>query len=134
MPSNIIKLAASSALALSLLAAPALAQEFSEWDGDGDGAISKEEFNTGFGENEAFSNWDANGDGALDETELGTGFGDREAGEFSEWDQNADGLANDEEFNAGVYGNYDTDESGAIEEPEFGDVGDDMGDGGLFDV
>jgi hypothetical protein len=134
MPGNIMKLAASSTLALSLLAAPALAQEFGEWDGDGDGAISGEEFNTGFGENGAFGSWDANGDGGLDETELGTGFGDREVGEFSDWDGNADGRVNNEEFNAGVYNNYDADDSGAIEEPEFGDVGDDMGDGGLFDI
>ncbi len=134
MPSNIMKIAASSALALSLLAVPAVAQEFSEWDSDGDGAISEEEFNTGFGENEAFNTWDANDDGGLDETEFGTGFGDREVGEFSEWDESGDGLVDNEEFNAGVYGNYDADDSGVIEEPEFGDMGDDIGDGGLFDI
>jgi|GEM_PF-6329523 len=39
-----------------------------------------------------------------------------------------------DEFNIGVYNSYDTDDSGVIEEPEFGDIGDDMGDGGFWDV
>lgn len=33
-----------------------------------------------------------------------------------------------------AYDGYDADDSGAIEEPDLGDVGDDIGDGGLFDV
>jgi hypothetical protein len=33
-----------------------------------------------------------------------------------------------------VFGSYDEDDSGSLEEPELGDVGDDMGDGGLWDV
>lgn len=101
------RLVGASALAL-LLATPVLAQEegAEAWDTDGDGALSEEEFNTGFGEAGVYGSWDADGDGALTE----------------------------EEFNAGAFGGYDDDESGVIEEPELGDVGDDIGDGGLFDV
>ena len=106
MPYNLKKLTLASAAAALLTASPLVAQEISEWDEDGDGAVSEEEFGTGFGE----------------------------VGTYNEWDEDGDGALSEEEFNAGVYGGYDADDSGAIEEPEFGDVGDDMGDGGLFDV
>lgn len=102
----------ASAFALSLAAAPALAQDaevnegVASWDADGDSAISQEEFDTGFGEAGVYDDWDADDDGALSE----------------------------EEFNIGLYESYDADDSGVIEEPEFGDVGDDIGDEGLFDV
>lgn len=103
---DLIKALGATAVALSLLATPALADFHEEWDGDGDGALSEEEFGTGFGETGVYDGWDSDGDGALSE----------------------------DEFNAGVYGGYDADDSGVIEEPELGDVGDDIGDGGLFDV
>lgn len=101
-----IRLAGASALAALLLATPALADWHTEWDGDGDGALSEEEFNTGFDE----------------------------GGAYDEWDADDDGMLTEDEFNSGVFGGYDDDESGVIEEPELGDAGDDMGDGGLFDV
>jgi hypothetical protein len=100
------KLATISAVALTLTAAPAFAQEIGDWDADADGMLSEEEFGVGFGEDGVYGGWDEDGDGALSE----------------------------DEFNAGVFGGYDEDESGIIEEPEFGDVGDDIGDGGLFDI
>jgi hypothetical protein len=58
------------------------------------------------------------------------------AQDMGEWDADADGdgLLTEDEFNAGVYNGYDADDSGGIEEPEFGDGGDDIGDGGLFDI
>ena len=95
------------ALALGLAAAPAMAQEdLSTWDTDEDGILSEEEFGTGFGENEAFDTWDADGDGLLSE----------------------------DEFKSGVFGSYDEGDSGAIEERKLGDIGDDVGDGGFWDV
>ena len=102
-----LKKLAASALALSLLAAPAMAQEwYGEWDGNEDGALDQEEFTTGFGEAGVYESWDGDGDGALSE----------------------------DEFNQGVFGGYDADDSGTLEEPELQDAGDDMGDGGLFDI
>lgn len=109
MTDLIQKLAAATAVTLALGASPALAQDgdwWSDWDADGDGAIAEEEWNEGFGENEAFSTWDEDEDGALSE----------------------------DEFNAGVFDNYDEDDSGVLEEPELGDAGDDLGDGGFWDV
>jgi hypothetical protein len=135
MPSNLLKLATTSAFALSLLAAPVMAQEmFGDWDANADAGIDQEEFNTGFGEAGAFGAWDANDDEGIDQSEFEAGYGDREVGEFSEWDTDADSMLNEDEFNTGVFGSYDADASGVIEEPEFGDVGDDMGDEGLFDI
>lgn len=103
---DLIKTLGAGALAAALLATPALADFHEEWDGDGDGALSEEEFGTGFGEMGTYDGWDGDGDGALSE----------------------------DEFNTGVYGGYDADDSGVIEEPELGDMGDDIGDGGLFDI
>lgn len=106
MAYDLKKLTLASVAAALLTASPVLAQEMTEWDGDGDGAVSEEEFGTGFGEVGTYDGWDADGDGMLSE----------------------------DEFNSGVFGGYDSDDSGVIEEPEFGDVGDDIGDGGLFDI
>lgn len=94
-------------LALGLAAAPAVAQE--DW-----GA------------------WDANEDGILDNGQFGAGFGENEV--FETWDADGDGLLSEDEFSEGVFGSYDHDDSGAMEEPESGDLGDDMGDGGFWDV
>ena len=103
---DLTKYLGAGALAALLLATPALADWHEEWDSDGDGALSEEEFNTGL-------------DGV---------------GTYDEWDADDDGMLSEEEFDAGVFGGYDDDDSGVIEEPELDDAGDDMGDGGLFDV
>lgn len=132
----------SGVFALSLIAAPAFAQEFGEWDANADAGINEEEFRTGFG-TDLFNKWDMDDDNALSEEEFNTGIGNRTAdfqtrfGEnngFSTWDADANGSLSENEFYGGVYAGYDDDDDNVIEEPEFGDVGDDIGDGGLFDV
>lgn len=106
------KTAAVGATIALLGAGPALAQEnMSDWDGDGDGVVNEEEFNQGWG----------------------TIWGDNDSA-FDTWDENDDGMLSEDEYNAGVFDSYDDDGSGVIEEPEFGDVGDDIGDGGFWDV
>jgi hypothetical protein len=100
------KLTVTSIAAALLSAAPVLAQDMGEWDADGDGVVNQEEFNTAWSDVGTYSEWDADGAGSLTE----------------------------DEFNAGIDGGYDADNSGGIEAPEFGDVGDDIGDGGLFDI
>lgn len=130
-------------LALSL-AAPAMAQTAAtDWDTDADGALSNEEFNTGFGGEATFSRLDSDGDGMVSQEEYTTasegmsdmwGERDYEMGTFSDADANADGMLDESEYNDSWFNTYDADDSGAIEEPELGDVGDDIGDGGLFDV
>ena len=53
---------------------------------------------------------------------------------LGEWDTDGDGANSEDEFTTGVYGEYDEDESGVIEQPELTGVGDDMGDEGFWDV
>lgn len=135
--------ASAAALVLAVAAGPALAQEaFSDWDADSSGAIDQNEWNTRWSEAGVYDSWDANDDDALSEEEWTAGIGDNEEafderfGEtaYDDWDLDDDGALTGDEFSEGVFAGYDADGSGAIEEPEFGDVGDDMGDEGLFDV
>ena len=91
---DFLKLASVSTFALSLMAAPAMAQEdngFGDWDADASGAVDEQEWGEGFGENDEFGTWDENDDQALDE----------------------------EEYESGVYSTYDEDESGDLSESEF---------------
>ena len=107
MTKFLTKITGVAALLTSLAAVPALAQDsMSDWDSNGDGSISQDEFNTG---------WD-------------------EAGIYDSWDEDGDGTLSNDEFETGIYDSYDADDSGAIEEPEFGDLNDDMGDDGFWDV
>lgn len=131
-----------SAVALSLFAAPAVAAELGEWDQDADSTLNEEEFRAGFEENGVFGDWDTDDDNMLSEGEFNTGVGENtEAfnerfGEdaFSEWDEDGDEMVSEDEFYGGVYAGYDRDDDNVIEEPEFSDLGDDMGDGGFWDV
>lgn len=107
MKKRVSKLLCATALSVSVFAAPAMAQEaWSDWDADSDSILSEDEFGTGFG---------------------GTGV-------YDTWDADDDGLLSEDEFTAGIYDSYDDDDSGVIEEPELDDLGDDMGDGGFWDV
>ena len=131
-----------SAMALSLVAAPAIAQELSEWDQNADSSLDQQEFQTGFDESGAFGGWDANDDDMLSQDEFDAGIGENNEefqtrfgnDAFSEWDANEDDSLSNDEFNEGVYSSYDEDESGTIEESEFSNLGDDMGDNGFWDV
>ena len=87
------KLASMSAILAAPTAAPVMAQE-------------------------AGAGWDADGDGALGESELAEGFAERD--NFDSWDQDSDGLLSDNEFSEGVYGTYDADVSGGLEDAEYG--------------
>ncbi|MBN1240647.1 MAG: hypothetical protein JXB36_19245 [Gammaproteobacteria bacterium] len=80
---------------------------------------------------DAWEEWDADGDG-IGVDEWNEGFGER--GVFDDWDADRDGLLSEDEFNEGVFDSYDQNDNETIEESELGDVGDDMGDGGFWDV
>ncbi len=143
-----LKPAIATSFALALLTAPALSQsaqgveQWNEWNANADVGIDENEFGTGFGSSGVWDTWDANDDDMIDENEWTAGIGDNEAdfnerfGEtaWDDWDVNDDAMLDRDEFNTGVYGAYDADDSGFIEEPEFGDLGDDIGDEGIFDV
>ncbi|MFC4171216.1 hypothetical protein ACFOYU_03945 [Microvirga sp. GCM10011540] len=130
------------AFGLMLIAAPANAAEFGEWDANADARLTNEEFRTNFEQAGIFNDWDQNNDLGLSEREFEAGIGDDATafntrfGEdaFNEWDVNNDNLLSNNELYDGVYASYDSNGDKVIQEPEFGDIGDDMGDGGLWDV
>ncbi len=111
--------ASVGAILAALAAAPAVAQDMSEWDTNGDGVIDQEEFNTGHRASDAYTTWDGDASGAISEEEFDTGvtsafdmdasgdlneeeqsardesrWGDRS---FSDWDEDASGDLNDQE-------------------------------------
>lgn len=131
---DIKKLTAASALAVALIAGPALAQGMMDWDTDADGMFSEDEFNTGFSSTGNFGAWDPDTDGTLDEAEFSAGYGDTDVGAFSDWDSSGDGLIDETEYNAGNFRRYDADQSGFLEESESGLANDDFGDDGLFNM
>ncbi|CCF22205.1 Putative exported calcium-binding EF-hand domain protein (plasmid) [Pseudorhizobium banfieldiae] len=141
MKTTIARLTAST-FALSLLAAPVMAANYSDWDTDGTDGISETEFRAGFEKNEAFDRWDTDSNGSLSEAEFKEGIGDKEQafsdrygdGWFDDWDANADAGIDENEYYDGLYSSYDENNNDVIEEPEYGDLGDDMGDDGWFDV
>lgn len=103
---DLTKLLGAAALAAALGATPALAREsISEWDEDGDGVLTEEEFEQGWGETEVFGDWDTDGDGILTEGE----------------------------YRAGVFNTYDADGDGELDEEELGHLEDDLGEDGFWD-
>lgn len=76
--------------------------------------------------------WDIDGDGVILRNEFLDGF--RDWGTFGEFDVDADGGITEGEFADAVFARYDDNLDGIIEEPELTDIGDDMGDGGFWDV
>jgi hypothetical protein len=139
---NTVSRIAACAFSLALAAAPVSAAEFGEWDANADAGLTSDEFRTGFDRTGVFNAFDGDDNLSLTESELETGIGtNAEAfntrfgdGAFDAWDANDDDLLSNDEFNEGVYASYDFDRDNLIEEPEFGDMGDDMGDGGLWDL
>ncbi|ASY65289.1 hypothetical protein SJ05684_b43070 (plasmid) [Sinorhizobium sojae CCBAU 05684] len=142
MKTNWTKALLGSAVAISLVAAPAMAN-FGEWDANGDAGIDNEEFAAGFDKDVGvFGDWDTDDDNMLSQAEFDAGYGTRDTAEspfdddigFDDWDANDDDMLSSTEFHDGVYAAYDDDGDNIIEEPEFGDLGDDIGDGGFWDV
>lgn len=135
---------AATALAASLaFAVPGYTatNDVNEWDTDNEAGISLDEYRTGMTDTGIFKEWDANNDDMLSqaefEEEVGeiTTFNDRFGDDyFDTWDVNDDNNVGEDEFYEGTYSVYDADEDNIIEEPEFGDLGDDIGDGGFWDV
>lgn len=79
---SMTELAAAGAVSALLGATPAVAQEWADWDGNADGALTFEEFSQGLAARMGFAAWDADGSGKLSQEELG-GF------IFSRYDRDA---------------------------------------------
>ncbi|MFN7025048.1 MAG: hypothetical protein ACK4QP_11105 [Pseudorhizobium sp.] len=133
---------AAPAVSLLLMAGGVLAADFANWNTDGKDGISKAEFRAEFGKNRAFDIWDADNSGTLSQVELqaglggdGQAFGHRYGKDwFEDWDANSDSAISEDEYYDGLYASYDADHSNVIDDAEVGYVGDDMSDGGWFDV
>ncbi|MFP3945257.1 MAG: EF-hand domain-containing protein [Alphaproteobacteria bacterium] len=92
MTNALTRLLGAGAVLAVLSAAPVMAQEdLSEWDADGDGILTEEEFSEA---------WDG-------------------AGTFDEWDVDGDGVLSEEEFRQGVFDAHDEDDDGELDEEEF---------------
>lgn len=140
---HIKTLTAATALAATMaFAVPGhAADNVNDWNTDNQAGLSSDEFRTGLEGTGAFDRWDTNGDNMLSQTEFNEGLGynddafNARFGDdyYTSWDANEDSNVDEDEFYDGVYSTYDTDSNAMIDEPEFGDVGDDVGDGGFWD-
>ena len=139
----------TSVATLMMAATPVAAQvdnaNYDDWSTDGEAGISQDEFGTGFGDNvDLFATWDEDSDGVLSEEEFDAGYNNLDLsnasfGDDFDWtydgvDADGNGEVNETELHESVFNAYDADANNIIEEPEFGDVGDDIGDGGFWDV
>ena len=94
MTRDILKLAGVSTLALALLAGPAAAQS-------------------------GHMEWDTDQNNVVDEAEWAEGLG--QTGGFGGWDADEDEMISEDEYSAGMLRGYDADESGDLDETEFGE-------------
>lgn len=121
--------AVSLAFTLSLLSPLALADNgsFDQYDADGDGGLSEQEFMSSAGDIGAFDNWDNNNDGLLEENEY-SAIGLNE--DFDDWDDDDDGFLGGDEFYGSTYDAFDNNGDGLWQVDEW----DDAGDAGVLDV
>jgi len=126
------RLLAALTVTTALVAGPAGAQLFSDWDWNEDGLLTEDEFIDGAEDEGLFGDWDDDADGMLDDAEF-------KAGIYSRWDRNNDGRLSVNEWDRGVdtwFGedtvdlavdNWDVDGNGIINRAEFRSAMDDVG-------
>jgi len=132
----------ASGLALCLCATPAFAAEYGKWDLDGDGFITSKEYSDRFDEMNVFGGLDTNKDEALEKSEMQSvlgekadSFGQRHGEDFFERaDKNNNNKLTREEFNNAAFMSYDMDKSASLDQAEFGSVGQDAREGGIYDL
>lgn len=114
-------------ITLALSSTVAFAASFNDYDSNGDGKLTTDEFYGSVSDMGKYSDWDTSGDGLIDENEWNTLGWDYD---YDTWDANSDGWLNSGEFYDGIYGTYDENEDGHWNNNEW----DDAGDAGMFDV
>ena len=94
---------------------------FTDWDSDGDGYLSEDEYAGG-----SYKNWDTNQDSRLDEDEWNRGVeNDGMTGQsWADWDLDADGFINDGEYRegntrGGWYKTWDSDGDNRLSRDEY---------------
>jgi Ca2+-binding EF-hand superfamily protein len=128
MHDRIILGAAISALVLSLGSA-AHAQDsewWSDWDTDGDGQLTQEEFSAGYSESDMFSEIDTDQDEMYSEQEV-LDVGYMSSGAYRAADGDQDGMLTEDELMDAIYANWDADDSGTLDSEELTEAGDAMG-------
>jgi len=96
-----------------------MANPYSDVDIDGDGLISRAEYDSYVERTDIYKNWDQNKDSRLDENEWNE---PGQTNEFALWDINNDGYLDLEEFYNGSFSNYDYDNDAMWNEDEFGNA------------
>ncbi len=98
---------------------------FDAFDANDDDILDENEYNAGFesyyGDDYeyGFSDWDADGDSEITEAEFGEGFGTYGTGLYDDFDADGNSELTDTEFGRGMFGIYDADESGFLDENEY---------------
>lgn len=101
--------------------------DMSDWDSNGDGMLTEDEFYDGVSDAGLYDDWDTDSDGLIEESEYSQiGIDDS----YDSWDANSDGYLDSGEFYDGIYSYYDENEDGHWDDGEW----DDAGDAGWFDV
>lgn len=109
--------------ALILTALPVLAQTFADWDTDGDGILTRSEWDTGVADT-SYGAWDANDDGFVSAVKYEDGLfgwmddGDDGALSVAEWDEGFDSWYGEATVDFDV-SSWDDDGDGMITEAEF---------------
>lgn len=100
---------------------------FSDWDDDGDGNVTKDEFYNSAADWGIYSDYDVDNDGLYTEDEwyeFGWDY------DYGTWDANDDGYLDSGEYYDGVFNTYDVNEDGHWDDGEWDDADED----GLFDL
>jgi hypothetical protein len=110
-----------SAFALSLASTATFAQQsaFEYYDANGDGKISKQEFQDRIRNNQSFQDVDANQDRRIDENEFGEAGID---GDYGLWDTDDNRYVDENEFYGGTFDLYDNDDDSYWDEDEWVDA------------
>jgi Ca2+-binding EF-hand superfamily protein len=113
-------------------------EAYDSWDGNRDGVVTDEEFNTIWDREDYWGNWDTDDDGVLNEEEwresVDTYYSEtvdwemNENRDFSRWDMDDDGFVNETEFRDGNFNTWDANSDGRVIEEEYYNYSNTLGD------
>lgn len=114
---------AAASVLMAVVAAPACADLFEDWDVNGDGLVSRQEFQVGMGMLGVFKRWDSDHDGMLSDEEYRArppeALEDQDADFWDAWNLDGDDLLDEGEVGGGYFGRYDLDDSGGLDATEW---------------